>query len=149
MQNGAAIGDLDDVRPAARARIAGATTIGVDDNAVHMCRHYNARKAQEPQVLTAGIARGNLSVCKAINWEGMMAEQLIVKNLPFIRVLPAWAQELSYKYLSKTANLYVIHGNITDFLPHKMREGEELLKKYRGTEDLKKAKKTISTYKPR
>ena len=29
-----------------------------------------------------------------------MAEQLIVKNLPFIKVLPAWAQELSYKYLS-------------------------------------------------
>src|SRR5512137_216904 len=53
-----------------------------------------------------------------------MAEQLILKNLPFIRVLPAWAQELSYKYLSKTANLYILHGNITDFLPHKMREGE-------------------------
>ena len=53
-----------------------------------------------------------------------MAEQLIVKNLPFIRVLPSWAQELSYKYLSKTANLYIIHGNIMDFLPHKMREGE-------------------------
>ncbi len=53
-----------------------------------------------------------------------MAEQLILKNLPFIRVLPAWAQELSYKYLSKTANLYIVHGNIADFLPHKMREGE-------------------------
>ncbi|MBN1696247.1 MAG: ATP-binding protein [Spirochaetales bacterium] len=53
-----------------------------------------------------------------------MAEQLIVKNLPFIRVLPAWAQELSYKYLSKTANLYIIYGNIMDFLPHKMNEGE-------------------------
>ncbi len=53
-----------------------------------------------------------------------MAEQLILKNLPFIRVLPAWAQELSYKYLSKTANLYILHGNIADFLPHKMREGE-------------------------
>ena len=53
-----------------------------------------------------------------------MAEQLILKNLPFIRVLPAWAQELSYKYLSKTANLYILHGNIADFLPHKMKEGE-------------------------
>ncbi|MBN2443307.1 MAG: ATP-binding protein [Spirochaetales bacterium] len=53
-----------------------------------------------------------------------MAEQLILKNLPFIRVLPAWAQELSYKYLSKTANLYIIHGNIMDFLPHKLNEGE-------------------------
>ena len=53
-----------------------------------------------------------------------MAEQLIVKNLPFIRVLPSWAQELSYKYCSKTANLYILHGNIRDFLPHKMNEGE-------------------------
>jgi len=53
-----------------------------------------------------------------------MAEQLIVKNLPFIKVLPAWAQELSYKYCSKTANLYLLTGNIRDFLPHKMKEGE-------------------------
>ncbi len=53
-----------------------------------------------------------------------MKEQLILKNLPFIKILPAWAQELSYKYCSKTANLYVIHGNIRDFLPHKMNEGE-------------------------
>lgn len=53
-----------------------------------------------------------------------MSEQLILKNLPFIRVLPSWAQELSYKYLSKTANLYIIHGNIMDFLPHKLNEGE-------------------------
>jgi AAA+ superfamily predicted ATPase len=53
-----------------------------------------------------------------------MAEQLIIKNLPFIKVLPAWAQDLSYKYCSKTANLYMIHGNIRDFLPHRMNEGE-------------------------
>ncbi len=53
-----------------------------------------------------------------------MKDQLILKNLPFIKILPAWAQELSYKYLSKTANLYIIHGNIRDFLPHKMNEGE-------------------------
>ena len=53
-----------------------------------------------------------------------MKEQLIVKNLPFIKILPSWAQELSYKYCSKTANLYVVHGNIRDFLPHKMNEGE-------------------------
>ncbi len=53
-----------------------------------------------------------------------MAEQLIVKNLPFIRILPSWAQELSYKYCSKTANLYILSGNIRDFLPHKMKEGE-------------------------
>jgi len=53
-----------------------------------------------------------------------VAEQLIVKNLPFIKVLPSWAQELSYKYCSKTANLYILSGNIRDFLPHKMKEGE-------------------------
>lgn len=53
-----------------------------------------------------------------------MAEQLIVKNLPFIKVLPYWAQELSYKYCSKTANLYIVNGNIRDFLPNKMYEGD-------------------------
>ncbi|MCF7927749.1 MAG: AAA family ATPase [Spirochaetales bacterium] len=53
-----------------------------------------------------------------------MAEQLILKNLPFIKILPSWAQELSYKYCSKTANLYLVHGNIRDFLPHKMKAGE-------------------------
>lgn len=53
-----------------------------------------------------------------------MGEQLIVKNLEFIKVLPWWAQELSYKYLSKTTNLYIVHGNIRDFLPNKMYEGE-------------------------
>lgn len=53
-----------------------------------------------------------------------MAEQLILKNLPFIKVLPSWAQDLSYKYCSKTANLYILHGNIRDFLPNKMLEGE-------------------------
>jgi len=53
-----------------------------------------------------------------------VAEQLILKHLPFIRILPDWAQELSYKYCSKTANLYIVYGNIRDFLPHKMNEGE-------------------------
>lgn len=53
-----------------------------------------------------------------------MAEQLILKHLPFIRILPSWAQELSYKYCSKTANLYVVYGNIRDYLPHKMHEEE-------------------------
>ncbi len=53
-----------------------------------------------------------------------MSEQLILKNLDFIKVLPYWAQELSYKYLSKTTNLYMLHGNIRDFLPNKMYEGE-------------------------
>ncbi len=53
-----------------------------------------------------------------------MAEQLILKNLEFIKVLPYWAQDLSYKYCSKTTNLYLIYGNIRDFLPNKMYEGE-------------------------
>jgi AAA+ superfamily predicted ATPase len=53
-----------------------------------------------------------------------VGEQLILKHLPFIRILPDWAQELSYKYCSKTANLYLVYGNIRDFLPHKMNEGE-------------------------
>jgi SpoVK/Ycf46/Vps4 family AAA+-type ATPase len=51
-------------------------------------------------------------------------QQLIKKNLDFINILPSWAQELSVKYCSKTANLYFVHGNIRDFLPHKMNEGE-------------------------
>jgi len=53
-----------------------------------------------------------------------VSEQLILKHLPFIRILPDWAQELSYKYCSKTANLYIVYGNIRDFLPHKMNEDE-------------------------
>jgi ATP-dependent Zn protease len=53
-----------------------------------------------------------------------MAEQLILKSLPFIKILPNWAQELAYKYCSKTANLYIVHGNIRDFLPHKMNDNE-------------------------
>src|SRR6056297_3044469 len=55
---------------------------------------------------------------------GNMPEQLILKNLEFIKVLPYWAQDLSYKYCSKTTNLYIVHGNIRDFLPNKMYEGE-------------------------
>ena len=51
-------------------------------------------------------------------------QQLIKKNLDYINILPQWAQDLSVKYCSKTANLYFVHGNIRDFLPHKMNEGE-------------------------
>ena len=53
-----------------------------------------------------------------------MAQHLILHNLEFIKVLPSWAQELSYKYCSKTANLYILNGNVRDFLPNKMYEGE-------------------------
>ena len=53
-----------------------------------------------------------------------MGEQLIVKNIDFIKILPAWAQDLSYKYCSKTANLYIMNGNIRDFLPNQLYEGD-------------------------
>ncbi len=50
--------------------------------------------------------------------------QLIKINQEYINVLTSWAQELSVKYCSKTANLYFVHGNIRDFLPHKVNEGQ-------------------------
>jgi AAA+ superfamily predicted ATPase len=53
-----------------------------------------------------------------------VAEQFIHKDEGFIRILPAWAQELANKYRSKTANLYILHGNIRDYLPHKKTEGK-------------------------
>lgn len=53
-----------------------------------------------------------------------MAEQLIKRNSEFIKILPTWAQDLAYKYCSKTANLYLLNGNIRDFLPHMIHEGE-------------------------
>jgi AAA+ superfamily predicted ATPase len=51
-------------------------------------------------------------------------EQFIHKDEGFIKILPAWAQELANKYRSKTANLYILHGNIRDYLPHKKTEGK-------------------------
>ncbi|GHT67450.1 ATPase AAA [Spirochaetia bacterium] len=53
-----------------------------------------------------------------------MQDQLVHKNLEFIKILPGWAQELANKYRSKTTNLYIVHGNIRDFLPHEMKEDE-------------------------
>ena len=53
-----------------------------------------------------------------------MPDQYIYSNSPYIKILPAWAQELASKYGSKTANLYILHGNIRDLLPHKRKEGE-------------------------
>ncbi len=47
---------------------------------------------------------------------------LIKNNNDYIANLPDWAQELSVKYCSKTANLYFIHGNIRDYLPHKLND---------------------------
>ena len=45
------------------------------------------------------------------------------KNSDFLDHLPNWARELALKYASKTANLYILHGNIRDFLPHESIEG--------------------------
>ncbi|MDR1576149.1 MAG: AAA family ATPase [Treponema sp.] len=53
-----------------------------------------------------------------------MPEQYIYRNDEFIKILPAWAQELAAKYGSKTANLYILYGNIRDLLPHKKKEDE-------------------------
>jgi SpoVK/Ycf46/Vps4 family AAA+-type ATPase len=55
--------------------------------------------------------------------EGPVAE-FFDRNQEFIDKLPKWAQEFAKKYGSKTANLYILHGNIRDFLPHQTREGE-------------------------
>ena len=53
-----------------------------------------------------------------------MAEHYIDKNKDFITTLPGWAREFAYKYGSSTANLYILHGNIRDFLPHQSNAGE-------------------------
>ncbi|MDR0669497.1 MAG: AAA family ATPase [Treponema sp.] len=53
-----------------------------------------------------------------------MGEQLIYQDLEFIKILPRWAQDLANKYQSETTNLYILHGNIRDFLPHQMNRDE-------------------------
>ncbi|GHV85002.1 ATPase AAA [Spirochaetia bacterium] len=45
-------------------------------------------------------------------------------NQDYIDTLPDWAKEFAYKYGSKTANLYILHGNIRDYLPHQSNVGE-------------------------
>jgi len=53
-----------------------------------------------------------------------MSDQYIYNYDDIIKILPAWAEELAKKYRSKTANVYILHGNIRDFLPHENIEGE-------------------------
>jgi len=48
----------------------------------------------------------------------------IAKNSDLIRNWPDWVREFAVKYGSKTANLYVVHGNIRDLLPKETEEGE-------------------------
>ena len=46
---------------------------------------------------------------------------------------PDWVKEFAVKYRSKTANLYIVHGNIRDYLPKETKEGEfifALIQKY-------------------
>ena len=57
----------------------------------------------------------------------------IAKNSERIKNWPEWVREFAVKYGSKTANLYVVHGNIRDFLPKETEEGEfifALIQKY-------------------
>jgi SpoVK/Ycf46/Vps4 family AAA+-type ATPase len=57
----------------------------------------------------------------------------IYHNSDFFKNLPEWVQEFAIKYGSKTANLYILHGNIRDFLPKETKEGEfifALIQKY-------------------
>ncbi|MDR1100496.1 MAG: AAA family ATPase [Treponema sp.] len=54
----------------------------------------------------------------------MPEDQYILRNQDYIRILPVWAQELANKYGSRTANLYILHGNIRDYLPHQKKEDE-------------------------
>jgi len=58
-----------------------------------------------------------------------MSDQYIYNYDDIIKVLPAWAEELAKKYRSKTANVYILHGNIRDFLPHEENEGEFTFKR--------------------
>ncbi|MDR2477226.1 MAG: AAA family ATPase [Treponema sp.] len=53
-----------------------------------------------------------------------MSDQYIYRHNEYIKILPAWAQDLALKYGSKTANLYILYGNIRDYLPHKKQEDE-------------------------
>jgi SpoVK/Ycf46/Vps4 family AAA+-type ATPase len=58
-----------------------------------------------------------------------MSDQYIYNYDDIIKVLPAWAEELANKYRSKTANVYILHGNIRDFLPHEKNEDEFTFKR--------------------
>ena len=48
----------------------------------------------------------------------------IAKNSDRIKNWPEWVREFAIKYGSKTANLYIVHGNIRDLLPKETEEGE-------------------------
>jgi len=58
-----------------------------------------------------------------------MSDQYIYNYDDIIKVLPAWAEELANKYRAKTANVYILHGNIRDFLPHEKNEDEFTFKR--------------------
>jgi SpoVK/Ycf46/Vps4 family AAA+-type ATPase len=63
--------------------------------------------------------------------------QIKKKNIPqneeFFGTRPEWVRELAKKYLANTANLYILHGNIRDYLPHEENAGEfvfDLIQRY-------------------
>jgi len=48
----------------------------------------------------------------------------IANNSELVKNWPEWVREFAQKYGSKTANLYIVHGNIRDILPKETEEGE-------------------------
>jgi ATP-dependent 26S proteasome regulatory subunit len=53
-----------------------------------------------------------------------MPDKYIYRSQEYTKFLPGWARELASKYGSKTANLYILYGNIRDLLPHQGKEDE-------------------------
>ncbi|GHV95417.1 ATPase AAA [Spirochaetia bacterium] len=53
-----------------------------------------------------------------------MPDQYVYRHNEYIKILPAWAQELANKYGSKKTNLYILYGNIRDYLPHQKKEDQ-------------------------
>ena len=48
----------------------------------------------------------------------------IEKNSENLKNWPQWIRDFIVKYGARTANLYIVHGNIRDFLPKESKEGE-------------------------
>jgi SpoVK/Ycf46/Vps4 family AAA+-type ATPase len=52
----------------------------------------------------------------------MSKKGYVAENQDIIQNYPDWAGELANKYGSKTASLYILHGNIRDLLPHSIED---------------------------
>jgi AAA+ superfamily predicted ATPase len=55
--------------------------------------------------------------------EGIVSKYIAKNSEPF-KNWPEWVREFAVKYGAKTANLYIVHGNIRDYLPKEIGEGE-------------------------